>query len=148
MKDFSMTPSNDAGRPVNSSVKRPNRIEVYIGIQGSVLAIVGTFFPWDASLARTLEWTLGIDLPAGWLTIICGAIAVILFSLRREKTFLGGIIIGFFVLILSGSLLVREVIDNMTAVGVCLSFVGGIMIMVGGFVGAIRSLKTERFVNV
>ena len=147
MKDLIMTPSNVAGHPANPSVKRPNRIEVYIGIQGSVLAIVGTFFPWDASLARTLEWTLGIDLPAGWLTIICSVIAVILFSLRREKTFLGGIIIGFFVAILSGSLLIREVIDNMIAAGVCLSFAGGIMIMVGGFAGSIRSLKTERIVN-
>ena len=147
MTEFLKTSSIVAEHPVNSFVKRPFRISAYLGIQGSIFTIIGTFFPWFGSLATTLEWTSGIHTPIGLFTLICGLIALILFVFREQRMFMGGTIMGLIILIPSGIITLWSVLADLIPVGVCLSFVGGIFMTAGGYIGSVRIPETQNIID-
>ena len=147
MTEFLKTSSIVTEPPMNSFLKRPFRISAYLGIQGSIFAIIGTFFPWFGSLATTLEWTSGIDTPIGLFTLICSLIALILFVFREQRMFMGGTIMGLLIMIPSGIITLWGALGNLIAVGVCLSFVGGMLMTAGGYIGSVRIPETQNIVD-
>ena len=128
--------------PASPPMRRSFGIGAFIGILGSLLNMVGIFFPWSYSLASHIYWTMGTDLQIGWFTFFISIFAIISFVFRTRTGYLLGFIFGVLALIISGSYFFLIQIDSHYIVGgLCLSFAGSILMTIGGIIGFLRTPK-------
>jgi hypothetical protein len=133
--------------PASTPMRRPIGISTFIGIQGSILNIVGLFFPWTYSLADRYYWTMGTQLPIVWSTFFISLLAIISFIFRTRDGYWWGFILGVFALIISGPFFFIIQLDSLVIVGgLCLSFAGSMLIAIGGIIGLLQTPK-KRIIN-
>jgi uncharacterized membrane protein (UPF0136 family) len=125
-----------------SFIKRPFGIGTFIGIQGSILTMVGIFFPWSYSLASRIYWTMGTQLSLGWLAFFISLLAIICFVFRTSAAYRLGLIFGILALIISGPYFFLFITDSRYIVGgLDMSFTGSILMTLGGIIGYLRTPK-------